>query len=58
MNSYVSTCGVLYNHHALADPHGLCTIGWQVPSDAKWTNLTDYLGVESIAGGKLTPVCK
>jgi uncharacterized protein (TIGR02145 family) len=27
--------------------------GWHLPSDAEWTTLTDYLGGESVAGGKL-----
>ncbi|MCX6254210.1 MAG: carboxypeptidase regulatory-like domain-containing protein [Bacteroidia bacterium] len=32
---------------------GVCMDGWHVPTDAEWTILTDYLGGESIAGGKL-----
>ncbi|MCF8370122.1 MAG: hypothetical protein K9H64_00780 [Bacteroidales bacterium] len=32
---------------------GICPTGWHVPSDAEWTNLTDYLGGSSVAGGKL-----
>lgn len=32
---------------------GLCPVGWHIPSDAEWTELTNYLGGESIAGGKL-----
>lgn len=32
---------------------GVCPAGWHLPSDAEWTELTDYLGGESIAGGKL-----
>lgn len=32
---------------------GVCPDGWHLPSDAEWTELTDYLGGESIAGGKL-----
>jgi uncharacterized protein (TIGR02145 family) len=27
--------------------------GWHLPSDAEWTILTNYLGGESIAGGKM-----
>jgi uncharacterized protein (TIGR02145 family) len=30
-----------------------CPDGWHLPSDAEWTELTDYLGGESVAGGKL-----
>ncbi len=32
---------------------GACPKGWHLPSDAEWTQLTDYLGGESISGGKL-----
>lgn len=27
--------------------------GWHLPTDAEWTTLTDYLGGEMVAGGKL-----
>jgi uncharacterized protein (TIGR02145 family) len=32
---------------------GVCPDGWHLPSDAEWTVLTDYLGGESVAGGKM-----
>jgi len=32
---------------------GVCPAGWHLPSDAEWTELTDYLGGTSDAGGKL-----
>jgi len=32
---------------------GICPDGWHLPSDAEWTVLTDYLGGESVAGGKM-----
>jgi len=32
---------------------GICPSGWHLPSDAEWTALTDFLGGESIAGGKM-----
>jgi uncharacterized protein (TIGR02145 family) len=28
-------------------------LGWHVPSDAEWSTLTDYLGGENQAGGKM-----
>ena len=31
----------------------VCPSGWHLPSDAEWTILTNYLGGESIAGGKM-----
>ena len=32
---------------------GVCPDGWHLPSDAEWTELTDYLGGTSVAGGKM-----
>lgn len=32
---------------------GICPDGWHLPSDAEWTELVDYIGGISIAGGKL-----
>jgi uncharacterized protein (TIGR02145 family) len=47
------TYGRLYNWYAVNDVRGLCPSGWHVPTDAEWTVLTDYLGGESVAGGKM-----
>jgi len=44
--------GALYNWYAV-NTGKLCPTGWHVPSDGEWTALTDFLGGESIAGGKL-----
>ncbi len=32
---------------------GICPNGWHLPTDAEYSNLTDYLGGISIAGGKM-----
>jgi uncharacterized protein (TIGR02145 family) len=32
---------------------GLCPDGWHIPTDAEWTTLTNYLGGEAVAGGKM-----
>jgi uncharacterized protein (TIGR02145 family) len=56
--------GVLYNWPAAmagasssdTNPSGIqgaCPAGWHLPSDAEWTQLTNFLGVVSIAGGKM-----
>jgi hypothetical protein len=36
--------GKLYNWYAVSDPRGLCPVGWHVPSEDEWTELTDALG--------------
>jgi uncharacterized protein (TIGR02145 family) len=62
--SNYSTYGVLYNWPAAMNGaassttnpsgvQGVCPAGWHLPSDAEWTELTDYLGGTSVAGGKL-----
>jgi len=59
-----STYGVLYNWPAAmngeasssSNPSGIqgvCPVGWHLPSNAEWTELIDYLGGASVAGGKL-----
>lgn len=45
-----TTYGVLYNWTAACTS---CPEGWHLPSDAEWTQLTDYLGGINVAGGKL-----
>ncbi len=56
--SNVSTYGYLYNWKAVmgnsssssANPsgvQGICPTGWHVPSDAEWTQLTDYVSGQS-----------
>ncbi|MCX6160114.1 MAG: fibrobacter succinogenes major paralogous domain-containing protein [Ignavibacteriae bacterium] len=48
--------GKLYNYYAVVDPRGLAPEGWHMPTDAEWTELTDFSGGEEIAGGKLKAV--
>lgn len=33
-----------------------CPEGWHIPSDAEWTQLTDYLGGQDVAGGKMKSI--
>ncbi len=35
---------------------GICPEGWHIGSDTEWAILTDYLGGEAVAGGKLKEV--
>jgi uncharacterized protein (TIGR02145 family) len=52
--------GKLYNWFAVSKTtngnKNVCPTGWHVPTDAEWTVLTDYLGGESISGGKMKEV--
>jgi uncharacterized protein (TIGR02145 family) len=43
--------GNLYNWYSVNDEREICPEGWDVPTDNKWTELTDFLGDN--AGGKM-----
>jgi len=45
--------GYLYNWYALDDIRNIAPEGWHVATDAEYTALSDYLGGESVAGGKM-----
>lgn len=45
--------GKLYNWFTVNDPRGIAPEGWHVPNDNEWKELTDYLGGDDLAGGKL-----
>jgi uncharacterized protein (TIGR02145 family) len=49
----VSTYGRLYNWYAVVDIRNICPFGWHIPSDNEWTSLSNYLGGNNIAGGKM-----
>ena len=49
-NSNVAIYGYLYDWQTALN---VCPAGWHLPSDEEWTELTNYLGGSSIAGGKL-----
>ena len=51
--SNVSTYGRLYNWFAVHDSRNIAPEGWHVPNDEEWQILIDYLGGESVAGGKM-----
>jgi uncharacterized protein (TIGR02145 family) len=43
MMEYTTTQGV----------RGICPSSWHLPTDGEWTTVTDFLGGESVAGGKM-----
>ena len=47
------TYGVLYNWTAAKQA---CPSGWHLPSDDEWKQLTNHLGGENVAGGKLKEI--
>jgi len=47
--------GKLYNWFT-TQGDTICPTGWHVPSDSEWTILIDYLGGESVAGGKMKSI--
>jgi uncharacterized protein (TIGR02145 family) len=50
--SNYATYGVLYNWPAVMT-EGICPTGWHIPSDEEFTELTDFLGGEGVAGGNM-----
>jgi uncharacterized protein (TIGR02145 family) len=50
----------LYNWYALSPTtngnKNVCPTGWHVPTDNDWSIMTDFLGGEAVAGGKLRDV--
>ena len=47
------TLGKLYNWYAANDERGLAPLGWHIPTDDEWTELTNNLGGKEKAGIKM-----
>ena len=45
--------GIFYNWFSTVDPRGICPAGWDVPTDAQWTQLFDFIGGTGSAGIKM-----
>jgi uncharacterized protein (TIGR02145 family) len=45
--------GKLYNWYAVSDSRHVCPSGWHEPTNDEWTDLTNYLGGITLAGGKM-----
>lgn len=50
---YENPYGKLYNWYAVEDARNLCPAGWDIPTSEQVNQLYEYLGGESIAGGKM-----
>lgn len=48
--------GALYNNHAATDPRHITANGWHVPDRTELETLVEYLGGQTVAGGKLKEV--
>ena len=53
--SYKNTYGALYNFYAV-NTNKLAPKGWHVSSEAEWRTLSDYIGGDSRAAGKLKEI--
>jgi uncharacterized protein (TIGR02145 family) len=51
-SAYKDVYGALYNWFTV-NTGKLAPAGWHVPTNVEWTTLADYLGGDTIAGGKL-----
>lgn len=45
--------GRLYTWNVLRSNNNVCPVGWKVPDNSDWETLTNFLGGDSIAGGKM-----
>ncbi len=50
--TYKNVYGAYYNFYAVGT-NKLCPTGWHVPTDVEWATLSNYLGGNSVAGGKM-----
>lgn len=45
--------GNFYNWFVTIDERNVCPVGWHVPNDNEWTDYSDLLGGNGVAGGKM-----
>ncbi len=53
VQGYVNTYGWFYNWYAVSDNRSICPAGWHIPSKDELSTLSDYLGGDTVSGGKL-----
>ncbi len=52
-SNYLQTYGRLYSWFAVISNKNICPLGWHVPSNLEFLDLSNFLGGDSIAGAKL-----
>jgi uncharacterized protein (TIGR02145 family) len=52
-NTVNSIYGKLYNWYAVSDTRNIAPAGWHIPSDDEWSTLTNFLGGNDFASGKM-----
>ena len=45
--------GALYNWYAVSNINKICPRGWHIPTEAEWIVVENFLGGDSVAGGKM-----
>jgi uncharacterized protein (TIGR02145 family) len=55
-SQYENPYGKLYNGYTVVDPRNVCPTDWHVPDDLEYSLLTDYLGGQGVAGGKMKSI--
>jgi uncharacterized protein (TIGR02145 family) len=55
-DSLANIYGKLYTWHVVTDNRYLCPLGWHIPDTTEWSSLINYLGGNSLAGGKLKEI--
>lgn len=57
-STLVEDFGLLYNYYTIADPRGLCPVGWSVPSNQEWFELDYHIEDYSTGSGTLSEQLK
>jgi uncharacterized protein (TIGR02145 family) len=52
-SNMVNIYGRLYSWFSLVCNNNVCPAGWHVPQDTEWLSLGNFLGGDSVAGGKM-----
>jgi uncharacterized protein (TIGR02145 family) len=50
---FLPNYGRLYTWNVVTDKRGVCPTGWRMPTEKDWDLLVQFVGGESVAGGKL-----